>query len=270
MKISGHCPFRQDDPEWRNLAMWDRDKVIETHRLGNSASVQVAEDLLHRFPDGNTIRHEGCLITSLAMILRLLDRSKRGGLWTPAVLNAEAHELNYYTPAGLSMVPLYADIVTEVTGGEVQMCAKEEYLSGTQGWPRTYASTSWLVRAYRQLSPGERGHFAVMLKTGTYDDTFASHYVLLDPDQPGSPDEDDANILDPAMPLDAKRPWRLSDSAKFIRETEEDINVEWDKRKIQPLQLCGVWLFARWRTASDRMLIEPIVTALASEMKSKH
>jgi hypothetical protein len=166
VKCAVRWPFRPDVPEWADQVMWDRDQVIATHMRGNGKSLRVASDLLRRFPRGNTIRNEGCLLTSLAMVLLLLDRSARGRSWTPATLNAKAHKLTYYTPAGLSMQPLYADIVSEVTGGEVQMCAKEEYLSGEPSWPRTYASTSWLVRAYRQLSPSARRNFAVMLKTG--------------------------------------------------------------------------------------------------------
>jgi len=247
--------------------MWDRDRVIATHTCGNDASPEEADGLLREFAKGNTIGNEGCLLTSLAMVLRILDRT-RGTSWTPAVLNDEAHKLNYYTLAGLSMAPLYADIVSEVTEGEVQMCAKEEYLSGEPSWPRTYASSSWLVRGYRQLSPHNRRHFAVMLKTGTYDDTIASHYVLLDPEQVGGPEEDDPNILDPAKPLKTDGPWRLSNSAKRICR-DRHIRAEWEEKKIEPLQLGGVWLFARWRTSRDRMLLEPIATAWATQLKLK-
>jgi hypothetical protein len=117
------------------------------------------------------------------------------------------------------------------------------------------------------LSPNDRSHFAVMLKTGTYDDTFASHYLLLDPDAPGDPDEDDACVLDPAMPLEKQRPWRLSESAKSIQDDYPEIKAEWKKKHINPMQICGVWLFANWQ--SDRMLLEPIVAVLASEFNSK-
>ncbi|HXG88039.1 MAG TPA: hypothetical protein VNJ02_06870 [Vicinamibacterales bacterium] len=226
MENSERWPFRQDDPQWANELMWDRDQVIETHTRGNSASRRKARELLRKFKSGNTIGNEGCLLTSLAMVLRLLDQPDREPPWTPSVLNQRAHELLYYTKAGLSMAPLYADIVSEVTGGEVQLCAKEEYLSGKSSWPRNYASTCWIVRAYRLLPPEMRAHFAVMLKTGTYDDTVASHYVLLDPTRPGSPDENDAYLLDPAMPMNAEAAWRLSDSARQICK-DAQIRRQW-------------------------------------------
>jgi len=49
-----------------------------------------------------------------------------------------------------------------------------------------------------------------MLKTGTYDDTFASHYVLVDPKAPEGLDEDDVPLLDPIQPLESNTwPWLL-------------------------------------------------------------
>lgn len=166
------------------------------------------------------------------------------------------------------MVPLYADLVSEVTQGEVQLCAKEDYFPGEPAWPRNHASTSLLVRAYRRLSKVDRSHFAVMLKIGTYDDTFASHYLLLDPSHPGDPDDDDVAVPDPAMPEGKKLPWHLGKSAKCLCE-DPDIKEAWKKANIEPLQIGGVWLFARWRTRNDPLLLGPMVEILASEMKSK-
>ena len=261
-------PFRQDDIEWKDIVMWDRNKVIGYHMLGNNKSYEEASELLHEFDDGNTIGNEGCLITSLAMVLHLLDESEGENSWTPERLNTKAQKLGYYTTAGLSMATLYADIVSEVTKGEVQMCAKEEYLSGEKSWPPIYASSSWLVRAYRQLPDSDRHNFAVMIKTGTYDDTIASHYLLLDPDNPGNFDEDNVYVLDPAMPSNKVRPWSLSNSAKTITK-DKDIKKEWKEKDIKPLQIAGVWLFARWRTQNDRLLLEPFADIWASELKAK-
>ncbi len=47
-----------------------------------------------------------------------------------------------------------------------------------------------------------------MLWTGTNDDTIASHYVLLHPGDAGSPDDDDPELLDRAMPANATYPRR--------------------------------------------------------------
>lgn len=170
-------PFRQADPAWGQTLMWNRDRVIETHRKGNRASRRDAASLLREFSDGNTIGNEGCLLTSLAMVLHLLNTKRPPRSWTPDVLNRKAQELYYYTLAGLSMVTLYADLVLDVSAGEIQLAAKEEYLSAEPSWPRNYTSTCSLVRAYRRLEPQTRRHFAVMLKTGTYDDSVASQLL---------------------------------------------------------------------------------------------
>ena len=216
---------------------------------------------------GNTIGNEGCMLTSLAMVLHLLDDRPIHPAWTPTLLNEEAHARHFYTLAGISMVPLYADLVSEVTQGEVQLCAKEDYFPGEPKWPRNYASTSLLVRAYRQLSQEDRKHYAVMLKTGTYDDTFASHYVLLDPNDPGDPDDKNPVILDPIMPKNANSPWRLSNSADFLR-SDKKVKKAWDDRKIKRRQIGGVWLFARWQGRHAPLLMGSLAEALASEMKS--
>lgn len=257
-------PFRQDDELWKDELMWDRAQVIEGHMRGNAATRKAANDLLRKFKAGNTIGNEGCLLTCLSMVLKLLDTPKRRNNWTPATLNAEAQARLYYTAAGISMTPLYADLVSEVSGGEVQLAAKEEYLSGEAGWPPTFVSTCWLAKGYRALSAARRRDFIVMLKIGTYDDTVASHYVLLHPDRPGKFGDDDPEILDLAMPERRDGTWRLSDSSRQICG-DRAIKAEWTAGRIGPLQLCGVWLFARWRSGSARMLMEPLVIALAKE-----
>ena len=248
---SGQWPFRQDYPEWRDDPMWVQEKVAEVHHKYNGASLAAAQGLLHRYPEGNTIGHEGCLTTSLAMGLRLLGPASKG--WTPRTLNREAHKRLFYTEAGLSMVPLYADLVADVTNGNVQLCAQEQYFSGEPRWPKTYPPGSTLLRGYRALPASQRGDFVVMLKIGTQDDTFASHYVLVDPDQSGSPDEEDVALLDPAQPSRPRvKPWMLSDSCRYLNDG--DIGREWRRAGISPLQLSGVWVFGRWRHREQQSL----------------
>ena len=248
---SGQWPFRQDYPEWRDDPMWVQEKVAEVHHKYNGASLAAAQGLRHRYPEGNTIGHEGCLTTSLAMGLRLLGPASKG--WTPRTLNREAHKRLFYTEAGLSMVPLYADLVADVTNGNVQLCAQEQYFSGEPRWPKTYPPGSTLLRGYRALPASQRGDFVVMLKIGTQDDTFASHYVLVDPDQSGSPDEEDVALLDPAQPSRPRvKPWMLSDSCRYLNDG--DIGREWRRAGISPLQLSGVWVFGRWRHREQQSL----------------
>lgn len=263
-EIDPALPYRQDDPRWKNDVMWDRARVIETQTKLNHRSRSEAEALLRKFEDGNTIGNEGCLLTCLAMVLHLLAPSD-SETWTPAVLNRKAQALNYYTPAGLSMAPLFADLLSELTVGEVQLCAKEEYLAGEISWPRTYVHTSALVRAYRSLSVEKRRDLIVMLKTGTYDDTIASHYVLLHPYRFESPDLADPEILDPAQPLHKSGAWRLSDSARRIC-ADPDIRKAWEEQGIEKLQIGGAWIFARWRSSQDRLLMAPLIGAWAKEL----
>lgn len=257
-------PYRQNDPAWKSDLMWDRAKVIEVHQCYNGASRAQAEKLLYEYRGqngGNTIGHEGCLLTSLAMVLRLL--APRGRRWTPRTLNKFAQENHYYTPAGLAMATLYADIVCEASKGEVQLLLKEEYLSGERSWPETRASNCQPVRAYRMLSRSERRDIVIVLKIGIYDDTIASHFVVVDLLNPGGPDEDDVPILDPAQPVKPlKRVWRLSDSAQWIRR-EVQIENEWRLKRIGDLQLAGVWVFARWKSADQDMLGGAFIAKLA-------
>src|SRR5438309_1261193 len=133
MTASIRWPYRQDDPIWNDDPMWSRAAVIEVHQRYNGASHSAASKLLRRFSSGSTIGNEGCLLTCLAMVLRLLGQP--GHRWTPRTLNRFAHEHHYYTPAGLAMATLYADIVCHASDGQAQLVLKEEYLSGESRWP---------------------------------------------------------------------------------------------------------------------------------------
>lgn len=244
--------------------MWDRDLVIKADTRLNGDSQADAEALMRKFDDGNTIGNEGCQITSLAMVLRLLG-SANGRPWTPRSLNSAAQAAYYYTPCGLSMAQLNADLVSEVSKGEVQLCLKEEYLSGVPSWPKTHASTSALVRAYRSLPPEQRKDYAVMVKIGTYDDTVASHYLLLDPNDSGPLDDDNPLVLDPAEPLKETKPWHLRDSGEYICGDPE-IAEAWKKDGIEPTQLGGAWVYTRLDASHDRASIAPLVQAWGREL----
>lgn len=198
--------------------------------------------------------------------LAVTDR--QGNKWTPKKLNRTAQDHLYCTSAGLSMATLYAD-VCEASKGEVQLLLKEEYLSGETGWPRTTASTCVPLRAFRRMSLRNREDVAVMLKTGTYHDTVGSHFVLVDPLEPGPDDAEDVPILDPAQPLkSSKRPWFLSESARRICE-DERIRAEWHRAGIRDLQLAGVWVFARWVSNRDALLDDSFLRAVASVISAR-
>src|SRR5216683_5962748 len=136
MTAAVRWPYRQDDPAWKDDVMWSRAAVMDVHQRYNRASKTAASRLLRQFESGNTIDNEGCLVASLAMVLRLLAR--RGPYWTPRTLNRFARQRLYYTPPGLAMATLYADLVLEASNGEVQLVLKEEYLPGERGWARVY------------------------------------------------------------------------------------------------------------------------------------
>ena len=260
-------PYRQDDPRWSRDLMWDRSLVVRADVELNGRTRAQAAELLRRYPEGNTIGNEGCMLTCMAMALQLLAPSARRP-WTPRRLNRAAHAAYYYTLSGVSMATLYADLVAEVSTGRVQMGIAEEHLPGVPGWRPMTASASPLVRAYRGLSPTQRAAFVVMLKTGTYDDTIASHYVLLDPAAEESPDDPDAALLDPAMPPSGRRPWRLSDSAAWIGQ-DPGIRAAWRADGIEPTQIGGAWVFARWNRAAGRPQLGPLVAAWARELAAQ-
>lgn len=257
-------PFRQHDPAWGQDLMWDRKLVIQAATQLNGETKADAEALMRKFPDGNNIANEGCQLTALAMALRLLQPAAKPA-WNPKVLNELAQTYYYYSPCGLALTTLYADLVSDVSSGLVQMCLKEEYLPGEPGWAKVTCATAPLVRAYRRLSPSQRSDYLLMLKTGTWDDTVASHFVLLHPDDAGGPDDANPLVLDPAMPLELDGPWRLTDSAAAILQ-DPDIAAAWAKRKIEATHLGGVWLLSRCKPASARPALGPLVGQWALEL----
>jgi hypothetical protein len=257
-------PYRQDDPTWGDDLMWDRDLVIQAATELEGMSAADAEALLRKFKTGNSIGNEGCQLTCFAMVLALLAPYPSDP-WTPRNLNVWAHRLLYYTRSGLSMTTLFADLLAEVTDGDVQLCLKEEYLPGVEGWPRMTCATSALVRAYRSLAPEARSRFVVMIKMGTYDDTVASHYALLHPNEAPSPDSDDALLLDPAKPLDEAGPWRMSDCAAYI-QGDRAIASAWARDGITDTQLGGVWVFGRWADGRTGSSLDPLIRAWAEQL----
>ncbi|MEI6447289.1 MAG: hypothetical protein WCO96_05330 [Actinomycetes bacterium] len=259
-------PYRQDDPRWGSDLMWDRDLVIEAETKLNGRPRAEAEGLMREFDDGNNIANEGCLLTCLAMVLRLLDPGQRPE-WNPGNLNRAAQEAYFYTLSGLAMEPLYADLVAEASEGLVQLLAQELYLPGVEPWRPVEPADSALVRAYRTLTPGQRGTCLVMVKTGTWDDTVGSHYALLDPADRSDPGADDALILDPAEPLGRRGPWRLSDSAKAITQDPE-IAAAWKENRITPTRIGGAWAFSRWDRTRAMPLASPLVAEWAKQLSS--
>jgi len=257
---SGRWPYRQADRRWADDKMWMKDKLVGVHQSVNGASAADVAGWLF----GDTIETDGCLLTCLAMTLRLL--APRGARWTPGTLNRAAKDLLYYSDAGLSIVPLYADLVADVTHGRVQLCAQERYFSGEKGQRRRTPSLCCLLRAYRNLPESRRVDFVVMLKIGTHDDNFASHYVLVDPDWPGLPDDNDIAILDPDQPEGPRATsWCLSDSYQRLAATRQDIAVEWRRCRIRVKknQLAAAWAFARWPKRDDRCLAGDLLRLIA-------
>ncbi len=257
-------PYRQDDPRWGRQLMWDRKLVIKADMTLNHQSRADASSLLYPYADGNTIANEGCMLSCLAMVMKMLAPPAKPA-WTPGTLNRSAHDAYYYTLSGLSMVTLYPDLVSEMTEGAVQLAISEDYLPGVSPWKPTFANSSPLVRAYRSLTPAQRSNFLVMIKTGTYDDTAASHYSLLHPNASQSPDSSDAQILDPAQPIDDRGPWKLTDSAKWINQ-DPQIEAAWREGDIKFDQIAGAWVFARWNRSGGRPLIAPLVRAWADQL----
>jgi hypothetical protein len=257
-------PYRQDDPRWGRKLMWDRKQVIKVAREFNHETRSEAESLLYRYSDGNNIANEGCMLSCLAMVLKLLAPAAKPS-WNPGTLNRAAQDSLYYSRSGLSMVTLYCDLVSEMSEGHVGLAIAQDYLPGVKGWTRVYANTSPLVRAYRSLTPAQRSNYLVMIKTGTYDDTASSHYVLLHPNSRQSPDEADALLLDPAEPRSHKGDWTMTDSAKWIGQ-EPQIKRDWRKAGIQPTQIGGAWVFSRWQPTTGAPMIGPLVASWSQQL----
>jgi hypothetical protein len=257
-------PYRQDDPRWGKKMMWDRKQVVKVAREFNHETRSEAESLLYPYRDGNNIANEGCMLSCLAMVLKLLAPAAKPS-WNPGTLNRAAQDSLYYSRSGLSMVTLYPDLVSEMSEGHVGLAMAQDYLPGVKGWTRVYANSAPLVRAYRSLSPAQRSNYLVMIKTGTYDDTASSHYALLHPNSEQSPDEADALLLDPAEPRSHKGGWTMTDSAKWIGQ-EPQIKRDWAKAGIQPTQIGGVWIFSRWDPATGAPLIGPLVQSWSQQL----
>ncbi len=257
-------PMRQHDPRWGSEIMYDRDLVIQGLTELNGERPADAQEMIREYEDGNNLSNEGCQISALAMALRLFQPTSNPP-WTPSYLNELAQYFYYYTPSAISLVPPYADLLSDVTEGLVQIALKEEYLSGVPTWPKYHVDTSPLVRAYRSLPADRRSSYLLMLKTGTWDDTIASHYVLLHPDDTSGPDDRDPLILDPAMPLDKSGAWRLSDSAKAILE-DPGIAQEWQDKQIENTQISGVWVIVKWQDTPRQVILAPLISAWAQEL----
>jgi hypothetical protein len=257
-------PYRQDDPRWGKKMMWDRREVVKVAREFNDETRSDAESLLYPYKDGNNIANEGCMLSCLAMVLKMLAPAAKPS-WTPATLNRAAQDAYYYTRSGLSMVTLYPDLVSEMSEGHVGLAMAQDYLPGVKGWKRVYANSAPLLRAYRALTPAQRSNYLVMIKTGTYDDTASSHYALLHPNSDQSPDEADALLLDPAEPRSHKGNWTMTDSAKWIGQ-EPQIKRDWAKAGIQPTQIGGAWIFSRWDPATGAPLIGPLVQSWSQQL----
>ena len=264
---SAGLPYRQDDPRWGHDLMWDRSLVVDVARQKEGFSAVEAAALMREFPDGNNIANEGCQLTCLAMVLRLLDPSHKPA-WTPGNLNAAAHEGLYYTLSGLSVSTMYADIVSDLTDGLVQLIAKEEYPAGQSPWPSMTTANSPLASAYLGLDQKQRGSCLVMLKTGTWDDTVASHYALIDPTTQTNSSANDPNLLDPAMPADHEGPWNLTDSARWILQDPE-IKKAWQSEGISPTQIGGVWAFSIFDRESGLNSSSPLAAAWAKQLGNR-
>jgi hypothetical protein len=253
-------PFRQADSRWGQEVLWRREAVLRADAELNGHDPAHGATLVRAFDDGNTIANEGCLLTCLAMVLRLFEPTASPP-WTPSRLRRELDEAHVSTTSGLSLAPLTLDVVSDLTTGAVQLTMKEEYLPGEAGHPPVFARTSALVRAFRALPLEARRDAVLMVKTGTWDDTVASHYLLVHPAWAGK--DDDLDVLDPAMPAGLTGRWRLTDSAKVILR-DEAIARAWREASIRPTQLAGVWAFTRTSSPGQTRLAQAWADALAT------
>jgi len=166
MKNYKWAPFLQTDSRWRNEIMWEKESVERVAINELKTSTRNASKLIYSFPVGNVIGTEGCLLCSLAMVLKLLDDYTEIS-WTPKKLNTIAQEELFYTKCCFSTVRLYSDICSELTDGYVQMCAKEEYpFAHGLSRKRIYPSQSKLLQKYLSIPGGHpkspsRGHLKI-------------------------------------------------------------------------------------------------------------
>lgn len=202
-----------------------------------------AEDLLEA---GTTIRHQGCQLCCIAMVLALLDERPESPWVPPTVLDA-ARE--FIRADGVSMVPLYADLCADLTGGRVQLLAKEYFAAGGVQ-PRL--SQVGLVRAYRALPDAQRSRLMLMLRIGTHNETVASHYLLVAPTDDSPSDSDNAFVLDPDMAEGAEaQAWTFLDAWHHFVDVRSDGGAKAelvDKERVRPGQVAAVYLFGRRAT----------------------
>lgn len=160
---------------------------------------------------------------------------------------------------------MYADLLSDLTLGAVQLACKEDYLAGQDGWgdDRRFVADCPLLRAYLRLVPAARRDFSVMLKIGTWSDAFASHFLVVHPDQPVADDASDLLVLDPAMPRGAgDSGWTLAEADANLRDGR--IGREWRGQGLEPGQIAGIWVFARWRNRTKGTLLGSLTESLAA------
>lgn len=229
--------FLQTDPDWSETPIWSLDLV--------SAAIG-SHEAKKRLRAGTTIRDQGCQLCCLAMVLHQLHREAVKP-WDPASLLEEARE-DYLSDDGVSLAPLYADLCADVSDGRVQLLAKEVFSAGGR---QPKLSEVGLVRAYRDgsLPEDKRDALMVMLRIGTHDETEAAHYLLLDPDDSGSADSDDALVLDPDMPESTPRgSWTFANAwSRFLDpRTDEGVRARAVKAEhVEFGQVAAVYLFGR-------------------------
>lgn len=257
-------PFRQADENWGNDVMWDRTKVMKVLKDYNGIATKDAEVLLENYGHKkNNIANEGCLVTSLAMVLKILH--PKNEYCSPNKLNEFAKKELYYSESGIALTTLYSDLVLDATDGDVQLAAKEEY-PWVPGKAYTTVSCCAWTKAYLNAPQAIRQDFAVIIKIGTHDDSFASHFLLLDPRE--SIVSDNPLVLDPGMPDPSATKtkiseWQLTDSFNQIISDYPKIKKIYDDEGIKENMIRGVWLFGRWRSDSDTSILEPLFPYLS-------
>ena len=257
-------PFLQHEGELADRDMWNvKDVMCALKKLGAPEEDPFREQ-------GTQFKDQGCQICCLAMVLHLLDeKAHASDPWTPEKVLDLASDERYLTKVGLSLVPLYADLCVDATRGRVQLCAKENYAPAQGEFLPQRLSNIFLVHAYRGLKPSHRSDFVVMLRIGTHDESYASHYLLIDPNDKGLPDSDDVLVLDPDMPIEERgKAWtfqRASDKFFRDRDLNPDEMTQIDDGKVSPGDVAAVYVFARWRSAKAGTLLGALAKAIAAQ-----
>lgn len=237
MAKNTELPFLQTDGDWSETHIWSLRLV--SRAIGS-------DEAKERLQAGTTIRHQGCQLCCLAMVLHQLH-PEAVKPWDPLSLLEEARD-DYLAAGGVSLAPLYADLCADVTDGRVQLLAKEVFAAGGR---QPALSEVGLVRAYRDgsLPKEKRDDLMVMLRIGTHDETVAAHYLLLDPDDSGSADSDDALVLDPDMPERTMRgSWTFADAWRRFLDPRTDGGVKAQAvaaEHVESGQVAAVYLFGR-------------------------